>query len=83
MDFLENSPKYNKAGNGYPNLCIAPWVLDAIFIAEVTGDSSMEKIASASLNWITGLNPGVPVEFVMNPYNKQSRKKTRTSAALS
>ena len=53
----------------------APWstqlaalAIDTIYLAEITGDSSLEKIASGALGWITGLNPGLPREMVINPH---------------
>jgi len=69
----------NDYGSFYPNIGFATWTLDAIFLASVTGDHSLEKIAAASLGWITGLNPGIPGEMAMNPY--QERQKL-TSAAF-
>ncbi len=35
--------------------------IDAVYLASMTGDRDLEPIASASLQWVTGLNPGVPV----------------------
>jgi len=69
----------NEWGSFYPNTHFASWILDAIFLAEVTDNQSLEKIAAASLGWITGLNPGVPGEMVVNPYHK---RQTITSAAF-
>lgn len=40
---------------------------DAIYIADMTGNHELWDIATASLAWITGLNPGVDSEFVAAP----------------
>lgn len=35
--------------------------IDATYLASMTGDRDLEQVATASLNWVTGLNPGIPV----------------------
>ena len=39
--------------------------MDASYLAEMTGDRELEKVAAASLEWVLGLNPGVPSERVL------------------
>jgi len=68
-DDMKHVPASRKWGD---NTRFATRAIDAIFLAEVTGDHSLEKIASAELGWITGLNPGVPGEMVTNPPTEQS-----------
>ena len=36
--------------------------IDAVYLAGITGDRELEQSATASLQWVTGLNPGIPVE---------------------
>jgi hypothetical protein len=40
--------------------------IDAIYLAEITHDASLEKAATGSLEWVTGLNAGVPAERVVD-----------------
>jgi hypothetical protein len=35
--------------------------IDAVYLASMTGDRELEQVASASLAWVTGLNPGIPM----------------------
>lgn len=41
--------------------------MDACFLGELTGDSSMEQIAAGSIGYVLGLNAGFPGELVENP----------------
>ena len=34
--------------------------IDAVYLADMTGDEELEQPATASILWITGLNPGAP-----------------------
>ena len=38
--------------------------MDASYLAEIVGDKELEKVATGSLEWVIGLNPGVPSERV-------------------
>lgn len=38
--------------------------IDASFLADMTNDPELRVMAAAGVGWITGLNPGVPVERV-------------------
>ncbi|MEX2226754.1 MAG: hypothetical protein WEB52_09930 [Dehalococcoidia bacterium] len=38
--------------------------IDAAHLADMTGDANLGVMAAAGIGWITGLNPGVPVERV-------------------
>jgi hypothetical protein len=42
--------------------------VDAAYLAAMTGDAALEKAATASFAWLTGLNPGVPAERVPSPH---------------
>ena len=46
---------------------------DAIHLAQITGDVSLEKMAAGALGWLTGLNPGVPGKMVKNPGSAETR----------
>ncbi len=39
--------------------------VDAVYLAQITGDVELEKAATASLAWVGGLNPGVQAERVV------------------
>jgi hypothetical protein len=39
--------------------------IDAIYLAQMTHDADLEKVATAGLAWVSGLNPGVPTERVV------------------
>lgn len=41
--------------------------LDACFLGELTGDTSLERIAAGSIGYVLGLNPGFDGGLVMNP----------------
>jgi hypothetical protein len=49
------------------NDAFAPYAVDALILAEITGDSSLEKVAAGEINWEFGLNPGAPQNAVLNP----------------
>ena len=46
---------------------IANTALDAIRLIEITGDKSLEKVASGCMGWVFGINPGFPRWAVANP----------------
>jgi Cellulase N-terminal ig-like domain len=45
----------------------APYADDALVLAKLTGDSSLEKIAAGEIYWDMGLNPGIPQASVVSP----------------
>jgi hypothetical protein len=49
------------------NDAFAPYAVDALILAEIAGDSSLEKVAAGEINWEFGLNPGAPQNAVLNP----------------
>jgi hypothetical protein len=44
----------------------ATMALDMILLGEMTGDRRLEQLAVGHLNWVLGLNPGVPVTKTLN-----------------
>ncbi|HOR28450.1 MAG TPA: cellulase N-terminal Ig-like domain-containing protein [Candidatus Sumerlaeota bacterium] len=46
--------------NFYASTQFGTMATDAILLARITGDDSLERMATGCLNWITGLHPGVP-----------------------
>ena len=54
-------------GNLVIGYATAPYADDALVLAELTGDSSLEKIAAGEIYWDMGLNPGIPQASVANP----------------
>ena len=60
--------KLPKSKKTWAGVCgFADLASDAIMLAQVTGDHSLEKLASGALGWITGINPGVAGRFAVNP----------------
>jgi hypothetical protein len=52
----------------YVNLQVETSAIDMLFLAKMTGpEEGLERIASGSLGWITGLGPGVPAYKAINP----------------
>jgi hypothetical protein len=55
-------------GQGAPDTIQNDWPLaravDAVFLADMLKDPTLEQSASASLAWVTGLNAGVPIARV-------------------
>ena len=39
---------------------------DAVYLAMMTGRSDLEPVASGDLNWVLGLNPGIPAVKIVN-----------------
>ena len=39
--------------------------IDAVYLSQMSGDKMLEKVATANLEWISGLNPGVPSNRVI------------------
>jgi hypothetical protein len=56
-------------GEGEAGMIGNEWFLgramDASYLAAMTGDEELERAATASMLWITGLNPGAPYERVV------------------
>ena len=50
----------------------AVMAIDAMYLSHITGDKSLEKIATGSLSWITGLHVGLVGEDVTNPPTEKS-----------
>lgn len=65
-DDVETAPP---AGDGIGATFSNGWLLgraaDAAYLAEITKDPLLEQAATASLEWVGGLNPGVPREHVL------------------
>jgi hypothetical protein len=55
-------------GDGADQIVRVDWyiarALDALYLADMSGDEELEKAAAAHIYWITGLNPGAPVSRV-------------------
>lgn len=41
--------------------------IDATYLSRITEDPELEQVATGSMLWITGLNPGIPVERTPGP----------------
>lgn len=50
----------------------AMMAVDAIYLSHITGDKSLEKIATGALGWITGLHIGLEADVVVNPQTDKS-----------
>jgi hypothetical protein len=44
-----------------------PYARDALVLANLTGDGTLEKVAAGEIYWDMGLNPGVPAASIINP----------------
>lgn len=49
------------------NETASSYAIDAVILAELTGDARLERIAAGELGWVLGLNPGLPQSEVENP----------------
>ncbi len=56
-------PKGAGPGGFWSNSKIARMALDAVLLAEITGEPAVADVATAALGWITGLNSGVEARF--------------------
>jgi hypothetical protein len=50
----------------YNSTFFSTTVLDMVMLGQMTGESKLEKLASGHLNWVLGLNPGVPATKAVN-----------------
>ena len=41
--------------------------IDATYLADMADDEALEQVATGSVLWITGLNPGIPVDRLAGP----------------
>ncbi|MHB1484183.1 MAG: early set domain-containing protein [Saccharofermentanales bacterium] len=48
------------------------YCIDACILGDITGDSAMKQVAAGEINWILGLNPGVPRWTIRNPISNQN-----------
>jgi hypothetical protein len=44
----------------------ATMALDMVLLGEMTGDRRLEQLAAGHLNWVLGLNPGMPLTKTLN-----------------
>ncbi|TAK68166.1 MAG: hypothetical protein EPO22_02325 [Dehalococcoidia bacterium] len=58
-------PPGDGPGWTFSNGWILARAIDATYLASITHDAELEKVATASLAWIGGLNPGLPAERVL------------------
>ena len=64
-DHVDSSPPPGEGPGGtFSNGWIIARAIDATYLASMTHDAELEKVATASLAWIGGLNPGLPVARV-------------------
>ena len=66
-DDMSRVPAVSGWGGFYANTHFAASTIDAVYLAEITGDRSLEKIAAGSMGWLTGLHVGLPAHGVLNP----------------
>lgn len=66
-DEMESVPACEHDYCFYANTHFCTTAVDAIRLARLTGDRSLERIAAGSIGWLLGMNPGIPGEMVANP----------------
>ena len=58
--------------------CTAAYCIDACILGTLTGDNNMEKIATGQLDWVLGINPGLP-QWTVTP---TATNRNQEAAAL-
>jgi hypothetical protein len=62
-DTVEDEPPPGEGGGALVgNEWIIARAMDAAYLADITDDPELEQVATASLLWATGLNPGLPAD---------------------
>lgn len=64
-DDMSKTPKSTVAYNA-----ATAYSMDACILGQITKDESMKQIAAGGINWVLGLNPGVPRWAITNPVSK-------------
>lgn len=64
-DVATAPPPGDDVGASFSNAWLLARAIDAIYLAEITNDPLLEQAATASLEWIGGLNPGLPRESIV------------------
>lgn len=77
-DDMASTPDGDPVLGSVVTQCTAAYCMDACILGSLTGDERMEAIATGQLEWILGLNPGLP-QWTVQP---SETNRDREAAAL-
>lgn len=66
-DLSNGPPPTYPVGDWYISNHFATAAADCVYIGRLVGERKLERLATGNLNWILGLNPGIPTTKVVPP----------------